>query len=296
MLSIPRALTALLASAVLGAPALGEPAMWTLKDSDTTIHLFGTIHLLPEDTDWKSARIEAALDASDSICFEVDVEGRATEALGLSFNHGIIKDGTRLTDKITDEQEEDLRETAEFLGVPFHSINVMQPWFATLTLGEYAYEKMGLAEGVEFSLYPEIREKEKTLCEIETLDEQLGSFWRMPLDTQIDVLFTVPEDSDDLDQTELFKLGQEEFQELLDDWLAGDVAAIGATIDEEASDNQVFHDALLTSRNARWVPRIEEMLEREGGHIFIAVGAAHLAGKDSVIKMLRDKGYEIEGP
>jgi len=296
MLSMPRTFTALFASAALGAPAFAEPALWTLKDSDTTIHLFGTIHLLPEDTDWKSERIKAALEASDSICFEVDVEGRAAKAFGLTFNHGIIKDGTKLTDKITDEQEEDLRETADFLGIPFPSLNVMQPWFASMTMGEYAYDKMGLEEGVEFSLYPEIRESGKELCEMETLDEQLGSFWRMPLDTQIDVLFTVPEGSEDLDQKELLKLGEEEFQDLLDDWLAGNVAAIGASIDEEADNNQVFHDALLASRNARWVPRIEEMLKREGGHIFIAVGAAHLAGEDSVIKMLRDKGYEIEGP
>jgi len=293
---MPRTLAALFASAVLGAPAFAEPAMWTLKDSDTTIHLFGTIHLLPEDTDWKSERIKAALDASDSICFEVDVEGRATEALGLTFNHGIIKDGTRLTDKITDAQEKDLREAAEFLGIPFPSLNVMQPWFASLTLSEYAYDKMGLEEGVEFSLYPQIRQEGKTLCEMETLDEQLGSFWRMPEDIQVEVLFAEPEGAEGLDQTELLELGEAEFTDLLDDWLAGDVAAIGATIDEEADDNQVFHDALLASRNARWVPRIEEMLEREGGHIFIAVGAAHLAGKDSVIKMLRDKGYEIEGP
>jgi len=262
---MPRTLAALFASAVLGAPAFAEPAMWTLKDSDTTIHLFGTIHLLPEDTDWKSERIKAALDASDSICFEVDVEGRATEALGLTF-------------------------------IPFPSLNVMQPWFASLTLSEYAYDKMGLEEGVEFSLYPQIRQEGKTLCEMETLDEQLGSFWRMPEDIQVEVLFAEPEGAEGLDQTELLELGEAEFTDLLDDWLAGDVAAIGATIDEEADDNQVFHDALLASRNARWVPRIEEMLEREGGHIFIAVGAAHLAGKDSVIKMLRDKGYQIEGP
>lgn len=296
MFSIPRILLPLLASTVLALPTVAEPAMWTLKDADTTINIFGTVHLLPEGTDWKGARVKAAIEAADSICFEVDVEGRALEALGLTFNHGVIKDGSRLTDKIDKDQEKELRETAAFLNIPFPSLNAMQPWFAAMTIGEYAYDRMGLGEGVEFSLYPEIRASGKTLCEMETLDEQMGSLWRMPVEAQLDMLFEDTGDADDKSIEVQLADDEKLLLDLIENWLAGDVSAISEDIDEEAEANRTFHEALLVSRNQNWVPRIEEMLAREGGNIFIAVGAAHLAGKDSVIKMLRDKGYKIDGP
>lgn len=296
MLSLSRALVALLANAALAIPALAEPAMWTLKDADTTINIFGTVHLLPEGTQWRSPRMEAAFEAADSVCFEVDVIGRALEALSLTYEHGVQKGGDRLTNHITDAQEKDLRASAKAFGVPFVSLNVMEPWFASMTLEQYAYERMGLEDGVEFTLYPEIDAGAKTLCEMETLDEQMGSLWRMSLEDQIAVLFYESEETKDLNTQEQIEYSATELKDLVADWLAGDVAAIGATIDDEAGGNEAFHEALLVSRNKRWVPRIEEMLARKGGNIFIAVGAAHLAGDDSVIKMLRDKGYEIDGP
>jgi len=79
------------------------------------------------------------------------------------------------------------------------------------------------------------------------------------------------------------------------DWLAGDVEAIGEIVTVEEFGSEAYYNALLLDRNKNWIPRIEALLEGEG-NIFIAVGAAHLAGPDSVIKMLRDKGYAIEGP
>ena len=288
--------TALFASLALAAPALSEPAMWTLVDEDTTIHILGTVHVLPEDLEWRSDRITAAFNDADTVCFEVDAQGRALETLGLTFENGTMKNGDRLVNHITDEQEADLRELAAEFGIPFTSLNVMKPWFAYLTIGEYVTDRMKLGDGVEFTLYPEIEASGKTLCEMETLDEQIGSLWRMSLEDQLDVLLYEAEDTEDLTIKEQVALGEEELNTLIKEWVTGDVAALSDIINEEASINAPFHNALLTSRNERWIPRIEAMLERDGGNIFIAVGAAHLAGDDSVIKMLRDKGYTVKGP
>jgi uncharacterized protein YbaP (TraB family) len=63
----------------------------------------------------------------------------------------------------------------------------------------------------------------------------------------------------------------------------------------EMMGSDAIYNALLKSRNEDWVPKIEAMLE-EPGTVLIAVGAGHLAGKDSVIQLLRADGYEVAGP
>lgn len=280
----------------LSLTALAEPAIWTLSDEDTTINLIGTVHYLPDDLNWRSERINAAFKRADTVCFEVDVEARALETTGMMFNQGVFKDGDRLVNHLTDDQETELRETAEEFGIPFISLNVMKPWFVSLTLEEYRIERMGLGEGVEFTLYPEVTALGKEICEMETPQEQLGSWIGMDLDDQVDVLFQRPEGTEELGVDELIAFSEEQLEDLIDEWVDGDVEALGELIDTEAGLNEKFHEALLVTRNTNWVPRIEAMLEEKSGNILIAVGAAHLAGDDSVIKMLRDRGHKIDGP
>jgi uncharacterized protein YbaP (TraB family) len=62
---------------------------------------------------------------------------------------------------------------------------------------------------------------------------------------------------------------------------------------EMKEDDQALYDALLTNRNANWVVQVEEMLKGKGV-IFIAVGAGHLVGPESVIAMLEAKGIKAE--
>ena len=47
-----RLLLGLLLLLLLPAGLVAHPALWVVKDADTTIYLFGTVHLLPTDTDW----------------------------------------------------------------------------------------------------------------------------------------------------------------------------------------------------------------------------------------------------
>ncbi|MEL7454095.1 MAG: TraB/GumN family protein, partial [Pseudomonadota bacterium] len=153
--------------------AIGEPAVWTLSDSDTEITIIGTVHVLPPETNWRSARIDAAFQAADTVCFELDAVGRALEILSLSMKRGVLPPGEKLTDHLTEKEVQDMRALAGELGVPFDSLNVMQPWFAGLTVEQYLIARAGLEEGVEFILHPEVLESGKTLCELESVEEQM---------------------------------------------------------------------------------------------------------------------------
>ena len=56
-----------------------SPALWRLADEDTTIYMFGTIHVLPQGFRWRSAQFDAVLAEADTLVLETsdyaEVEG-----------------------------------------------------------------------------------------------------------------------------------------------------------------------------------------------------------------------------
>ncbi len=294
-MSFRGALTAAAFGMAAGSTASAEPALWTLSDADTTVHIMGTVHLLPPDTPWRTERIDAAFQDAHTVCFELDAVGRALEVAGQMFELGALPPGQRLSKLLPDEDVEELREIAEFLGAPFASLDVMQPWFASLILQEYFANHIGLEDGVEFTLHPEVLASGKTLCELETVDEQMTALARQPLDAQIASLIEDDADSEADDAEAVVAEIEAEFRDLVADWLEGDIEAIGEQASPDGFEHPAAYEAMLVVRNTAWIPRIEALLD-EPGVIFVAVGAAHLAGPDSVIDMLRDRGHAIDGP
>jgi len=283
------------AAAPLSASA--QPAMWTLNDADTTIHIFGTIHALPEDLEWRTDAFDTAFESADTFCVETDVEEKIFEVMDLTFDEGMFTGDERLSDHLTDQETEELHEIAEAVGIVPISVELMKPWHAMLNISSAVGVMVGLDEdsGVEFVLLPEARASGKTICEMESPAEHIQSLSRLPMEVQVAALTYVPEELEDMDSIdEMIEYSRKEIDEMVTEWAAGDVEAIG---DDEPEDygHPDFYEAIMVKRNQMWIPRIEALLD-DPGVKFIAVGAGHLAGPDSVILMLRDKGYEVEGP
>ena len=57
-------------------PRRRSPALWSVADADTTIYLFGTIHLLPENFQWRTARFDQAIDSSQQLVVETIVDDK----------------------------------------------------------------------------------------------------------------------------------------------------------------------------------------------------------------------------
>ena len=76
-------------------------------------------------------------------------------------------------------------------------------------------------------------------------------------------------------------------------WSGGDVDAIGSMMnDEMAATYPGLYDALLVRRNKDWAGQIETLLKGKGV-VLIAVGAAHLAGPDSVQAQLASRALNV---
>lgn len=293
-MTILRSIMAVFCAAAFALTARAEPALWTLSDEDTVVHLFGTVHLLPEDVDWRRPHVESAFADADTFCVETDILGNMTTVMQLTLREGVFSGDERLSDYLTAEQEQDLREIAAELGILYQGLDVQKPWNAMFSLSEALAVRSGMHAGlgVEMSLLPEAKAEGKRICEMESPQEHVYSISRLPIDVQLAALIG---DADTYQSpTEAIDAAIEDLRNTVDDWASGNVEALGE-ISQDDFGHPDFYNAILTKRNQNWVPRIEALLD-EPGVKFVAVGAAHLAGPDSVVVMLRELGYSVDGP
>ena len=55
-------------------PALALPPVWTVRDADSEMVLFGSIHILPPALDWRPPPLDAALKVADDLWLEIPTD------------------------------------------------------------------------------------------------------------------------------------------------------------------------------------------------------------------------------
>ncbi len=263
---------------------MGGPALWKVADEDTTIYLFGTVHALPDDVDWYSGPVAMALDNADELVTEIDMTPESMGAMGaLVASKGMFPAGETLRSKMTDEQRATYEAALAEVGLPAEPFDQMEPWFATLALANQAMAMGGFnpANGVETVLEKTIKEGTARGA-LETIEFQIAIFDELPMESQIEYLLETVEGFDEIEPM---------LQRLVDEWAAGDAEELGALMNEAMSEDDVLSTRLLTERNANWAEWIDTRLDTPGT-VFMAVGAGHLAGDDSVQEMLEERGIE----
>ncbi len=287
-LSIWSGLTALAAATVLvatPAPAAAEPAVWTIRDADSTIVLFGSVHLLPGGLDWRPAALDAALADADDLWFETLTDDAAS---GLAARRlGVLPAGESLLARLTPQGRARLQRQGERLGLSPAAVDHLRPWLADLTLSVAALLQDGAVAdaGVERTL--ETAAPAATRRYFETPAEQIDFLAGAP---EADQLASLEETLRQLEED------PELFTRLVRAWLAGDQAAIEALgVAPIRTLSPVLYERLLAGRNRRWTETILERLAGSGTTVMV-VGAGHLAGPDGVPALLRARGVAVEGP
>ena len=268
------------AAAPAAAPA---PAMWLLSDEDTRIYMFGTIHLLPEGTNWKTAALERALASADELVTEVEMEKDLASAAQAMMKLGVSPNLPPLIERVPEDRRADLTRVVETSGVPMAVLDRLETWAAGLTLTAVTLQQMGL--DTELGVEKQIMKSAggKTRGALETAEQQLGIFDGMSEESQRAFLLSVLEDPEE---------ARREFARMLAAWSRGDVDGVAQSFNADILTPEL-RDQLLTRRNANWAEWIEARLAKPGT-VFMAVGAGHLAGEGSVQDMLKAKGLEAK--
>ena len=261
------------------------PALWVVRDADSTLYLFGTVHVLRPTTAWGSAKVDAAFDSADQIWFEISNPDDQAALMPLIQQHGLSPDRP-LSSLLTAEEMVDLNALAASAGMPAGQIDVFRPWFAALVLSVAPSIKAGYdpQSGVEPVLKARAEAAGKPIQGLETIDKQVGILAGMSEADQLEFLRSLLESYED---------ATVELDRMVGAWAGGDVALLEEiAVDEMQSEAPVLYEALLVRRNTDWANQIQTMLEGSGT-VFIAVGAAHLAGEDSVQEILEDRGITV---
>ena len=280
-----RLLAVLALGLLLAAPVTAAPALWVVRRAHSTVYLFGTVHLLPNDTAWRFPALDKALAASDSLTIELTDDGSAhMQALVLQYG---LDPGHPLADKLTPAENIALAHAAQIAGVPggARTLQVMRPWLAALTLAVAPLIKAGLdpAHGVDKQLKAQMLAAGKPVRGLETSAQQIRLLADLPPQVALAFLRATLREVDK---------GQTALTQLIDAWKAGDTASIARLEDAELRQREpTLYQRLLVRRNQAWATQIAAMLQQPGT-VFIAVGAAHLAGPDSVQAQLRKLGIE----
>lgn len=266
----------------LARPAQTGPAIWVVRDADSTLYLFGTVHVLKPDQDWRSPRLDQAFESADELVLEIAEVGDDAAMMPLVARYG-LDPGVRLSSKLTPADKARLDAAAAAMGANPASFEPMRPWLVSLqlTVGSLARAGYGVDSGVDRALKARAQATGKRIRAFETPEQQLRFFADLEPAVELALLRQALAEFDSAPTT---------FEPLSRGWLEGDLGVLRRyLIDDWARGEPALYRVLIVDRNAAWADQIEATL-RGSGTSFIAVGAGHLVGPDSVQAQLRRKG------
>lgn len=279
--------------ALLGAPAAAatvpapkpvdlDPALWVVKDADTTIYLFGTVHALDGRGEWFNDEVKTAFDASNELVLEVVIPDDPAPLQAILTKIAIEPTGPTLTDKLSPRGRTRLAAVLKKHQMPAVALDRYKPFYAEMIVSSLEVTGLGLNRdnGVEMTLSRAATAAKKPIAGIETMDYQLGLFANLSEQEQLRTL-----------EESLGELGTlpDTVNKLTRAWGRGDADKVAALLSDTGKQSPALFKALVVDRNRHWAQWIAERM-KQPGTLFMAVGAGHLAGPQSVQHALRAYG------
>lgn len=284
------AFSAVAAAACAAAPATepkaAGPAMWKVADEDTTVYLFGTIHLLPKGTEWRSPAFDQVAANADTLVVETVIdESNPAAAIGELFKLAVSEGLPPISERVPPAKRPDLDKAIAKSGLPPQVFDKLETWAAGFILLGIQFKELGLdpGSGVESALRKQFQAGGKKIGELETNAEQLGYFDKLSEESQRKFLEAVLDDPGSM---------KDQFGGMLEAWRRGDVKSIAASFNKDLGEAPELMDALLSRRNSNWAKWVKGRLDQPGT-VLVAVGAGHLAGDQSVLTELEQQGVKV---
>ena len=284
-----RLLLAALIGLLSAGAARARPPVWIVRDRDSEVVLFGSVHVLPPGLDWEPPALARALARADDLWFELPIDP-ATERLTaqLAAEQGSLPPDQSLAALLGPSDAQRLNRVAAAYGVSAAGLDRLQPWLAEIALAAGVYRRVGAdsSAGVEKSIAAQASARAQRRA-FETPQEQIAVLAGGSVAEQLASLRSTLAQMDDQPDA---------FAALLRAWVAGDLPeldrqALGPIRDASP---ELFR-RLVTERNARWAQALDARLKGRGRTV-VVVGAGHLIGPGSLPQRLRALGYSVRGP
>ncbi|HVI98890.1 MAG TPA: TraB/GumN family protein [Sphingomonas sp.] len=251
-----------------------DPALWVVKDDDTTIYLFGTVHVLKPGLSWFDEAVKTAFDASDEVVMEIVQPEDPSSVQGLILSKGMTASGPTLTERLPADKRAAYAKVMTENGLPPAAFDRMDPWLAAMSLTMTSLTRLGYQpdNGPEQVLTAAAKAANKPVTGLETIEQQFDYLDTMSDEAQMALLESTVDETEEAGPL---------FAEMVADWSRGDDQGIAALMNEGLDEEPELYRVMLTDRNARWADWIAARMQKPGT-VFLAVGAGHLAGDASV--------------
>lgn len=243
-------------------------------------YLYGTIHVICPDDFELGDHVKKAFASTKKLVMELDMadpkEMSSIQQLMIS------EEPVDYKGALTDAQYQKLNENlTKSMGAGMEFLKVMKP-FAISSFLQLTVMDCAQPASYETTFMEMANNQGISTSGLETAAFQMSIFDGIPLDEQMSWI------TDFLDNEEQ---GKEDWKEMLKLYKTQDVEALGKSLNDYP-EYKKYEDELLTKRNKRWIPQIEKMAKEKS--VFVAVGAAHLGGKNGVIKLLKAAGFKVK--
>lgn len=257
-LLIAAALAAAPLPAVAQARAIpdADPAIWVVNDSDTTIFLFGTFHALDGKSEWFNDEVMTAFAASDELVLETIVPDFT------------LPPGPPPPPPITRVA---VTSSGSFLAATRIAVDAGKS------------RGLSLAKGADMVLRAAAEAEGKPVLGLETMEEQLAMFARLP--------GAGPSAGGGAQRASANAALPLAMALMQSSWNRGEQGIFAAMLKRMRDGSPQSYKMMFTDRNALWASWIAERLDRPGT-VFVAVGAGHLVGSDSLQVQLSTLGIK----
>jgi uncharacterized protein YbaP (TraB family) len=270
-------------------PAQKPPksCLWSVRSGSGTIYLLGSIHLLKADAYPLAAAIEQAYSASQKIVFETDLEAMTDpnvqkQMLGL----GLYPEGQNIYQNLSEDTLNSLKKKMAELGLPMQQFAQFKPWFIALTLATLELMRQGYDPnfGIDMHFLKRAKEDGKELGYLEPVEYQINLLGKMNKGDQDSLLSQTLKEMDIV-----AKLAAD----IIASWKRGDAKNLDKLMNKSFEGYPNIRERLLVKRSRQWVSQIEKLIKADK-KVLVIVGAGHLVGPDSVVDILKKKGYSVK--
>jgi len=260
---------------------LDQALLWKVSGNglEKPSYLFGTIHVICERDMVMKESFKNALSNSEKVVLELDMDDPQLmqKMQQLSVSEGM----KNFSDQLKEDEKELINQfLTKNYGGSLQQFGILKP-FIVMTMVYPTYIDCKMPSAYESVFTQMAKERQMEVVGLETVAFQMGIFDQIPTNEQIDMLVKSVKDST---QT------KKDLSDMISAYQNQNISKLNQLV-KDTPEYAKYEDLLLNDRNKSWIAKIEEHMQDQSS--FIAVGAAHLAGSEGVIQLLREKGYEV---
>ena len=258
--------------------------LWRFVSNTSTIYIAGSLHLLKEGLYPLPNQYEQAFNLSNKLVLEVN-----TDQLSPAEIYAKTQTAARLTDQrylresFSAQDYSRLAQAAALYGVPLQALQPYKPAMVYTQLSLMGFVALGYEPDLGVEEYFSKNKAPQDILQLESFDLQLSFLFAQSMETQIAVLMDTVEQLDEIETVA---------SRLVQAWATGDDTTMASLIAEQNGESKLLNDfsrQLLDDRNEGMSKKITSYLNTNESY-FVLVGAAHLAGPNSIIKLLEKNG------